>query len=338
MHLNPASLRRTLSLVLAGSLLLTVLFVGMLPGLLAIAFSYVASNGIQSLLKLKDNKYVAKPIAFLVALIPWVAGFIFFKLAQDSIPALHRELQGLSHSLENFIITKYVELPESVAQFLPEFSHLNEAMANFIKSQMGAVAHFSKNSLGILLQIIVGFIIGPMIFLSGLKQSPKGVLESEITKRAKNFGDTFKAIVLAQFFIAIVNTVATFIYLFAILPPFGIELPFKTALLVITFVASLIPIAGNIFCNTLLTVVSLTVSPGAALAALTFLVLVHKSEYFISATVLGERTHIKVWELLIVIFMSEALFGLYGILAGPLYYAYLRKELTGEVPALPAHN
>ena len=69
MHLNPASLRRTLSLVLAGSLLLTVLFVGMLPGLLAIAFSYVASNGIQSLLKLKDNKYVAKPIAFLVALI-----------------------------------------------------------------------------------------------------------------------------------------------------------------------------------------------------------------------------------------------------------------------------
>lgn len=323
------TLQRNLSLFLTFVFLIMILLIGLLPGLLAVAFSYVLSKNFQpGGEEQPPGKWTARAAALVVSLIPWVAGMIFFKMAHQSLPSLYQELQGLFVSLGNFLAAQREALPESLSQFLPPPEHFTQSAAELLKSQAGVLAQIGQGGLGILLQIIVGFIIGPMIFLSEFTLRQKGVLEAEIAKRARSFGQTFKAIVMAQFFIALINTAATAIYLLIILPLFSIELPYKLALLSITFVASLIPIAGNIFCNTLLTIVSFTVGPGVALASLIFLILVHKSEYFISASVVGGRTNILVWELLAVIFISEALFGIYGILAGPLYYAYLRNELV----------
>jgi predicted PurR-regulated permease PerM len=76
-----------------------------------------------------------------------------------------------------------------------------------------------------------------------------------------------------------------------------------------------------------LTLVGLSVSPTVALACLVFLVAIHKAEYFINAKVIGHRTHMGVWELLAVMFVMEAVFGPPGLVAAPLFYAYLKKEL-----------
>ena len=64
-----------------------------------------------------------------------------------------------------------------------------------------------------------------------------------------------------------------------------------------------------------------------AAACLAFLILIHKAEYVINAKVVGSRTHIAVWELLAVMFAAEAVFGPAGLVAAPLFYAYLKKEL-----------
>jgi len=76
-----------------------------------------------------------------------------------------------------------------------------------------------------------------------------------------------------------------------------------------------------------ITVVGLSVSPITALACLAFLILIHKAEYFINAKVVGARTQMGVWELLAVMFAAEAVFGPAGLVAAPLFYAYLKKEL-----------
>ncbi len=44
----------------------------------------------------------------------------------------------------------------------------------------------------------------------------------------------------------------------------------------------------------------------------------------------GARTQMAVWELLSVMFAAEAVFGPAGLVAAPLYYAYLKKELQAE--------
>ena len=91
--------------------------------------------------------------------------------------------------------------------------------------------------------------------------------------------------------------------------------------------AGLVPIVGNLLCNTVITIVGLSVSPLAAAACLGFLILIHKAEYVINARVVGQRTHMAVWELLTVMFVAEAVFGPAGLVAAPLFYAYLKKEL-----------
>ena len=70
-----------------------------------------------------------------------------------------------------------------------------------------------------------------------------------------------------------------------------------------------------------------SVSPAVGLACLAFLIAIHKTEYVINAKVLGKQTNTAAWELLAVMFVGEAVFGLPGLVAGPLYYAYLKKEL-----------
>ncbi len=70
-------------------------------------------------------------------------------------------------------------------------------------------------------------------------------------------------------------------------------------------------------------------SPITALACLAFLVLIHKAEYLINAKVVGSRTQMAVWELLAVMFVAEAVSGPAGLVAAPLFYAYLQEGAEG---------
>ena len=140
-------------------------------------------------------------------------------------------------------------------------------------------------------------------------------------------GLAFRQIVAAQFWIAAFNTFLTAIFLLGILPHWNLTLPYTPALITLTFIAGLVPIVGNLLCNVVITIVGLSVSPVAAAACLGFLILIHKAEYVINAKVVGQRTHMGVWELLAVMFVAESVFGPAGLVAAPLFYAYLKKEL-----------
>ena len=66
------------------------------------------------------------------------------------------------------------------------------------------------------------------------------------------------------------------------------------------------------------------------MASLGFLVIIHKLEYFINARIVGSQIEAAAWELLLAIVVMEAAFGLPGVVAAPVFYAYLKSELSGR--------
>ena len=77
----------------------------------------------------------------------------------------------------------------------------------------------------------------------------------------------------------------------------------------------------------LIVIVSLSHSLGVAIASLCFLIVIHKLEYFLNARLVGTRIEARAWELLIAMLTMEAAFGITGVVAAPIYYAYLKDEL-----------
>ncbi len=140
----------------------------------------------------------------------------------------------------------------------------------------------------------------------------------------------FRNIVLAQARIAALNAFFTWLYLGIALPLLGVDLPLVKTMVIVTFVVGLMPVLGNLISNTIIVIVSLSHSLVIAVASLAYLVVIHKLEYFLNARIIGGRIHAQAWELLLAMLMMEAAFGIPGLIAGPMYYAYLKDELKAK--------
>ena len=77
-------------------------------------------------------------------------------------------------------------------------------------------------------------------------------------------------------------------------------------------------------------IVSLGVSAPAAIAALIFLIAIHKLEYFVNARIIGTQINSRAWEMLTVMLAMEATFGVPGLIAAPIFYAYVKEELAAN--------
>jgi predicted PurR-regulated permease PerM len=148
-----------------------------------------------------------------------------------------------------------------------------------------------------------------------------------MVQRTGLFGHAFRNIVFAQVRISAINTIFTGIYLVVILPLAGVELPFVKTMVMITFIVGLLPVVGNLISNSVIVIVSMSHSFAAALGSLLFLVSIHKFEYFLNARIVGRKIRANAWELLIAMVLMEAAFGIAGVVAAPIYYAYIKSEL-----------
>ena len=179
--------------------------------------------------------------------------------------------------------------------------------------------------------VLIGMVIGAMVSLhETLPGSHRGPLAVALTERARRLGDAFRRVVFAQVRISAINTTFTAIYLVALLPMLGVHLPYAKTLIAVTFIAGLVPVLGNLISNVVIVVVSLSVSLEVAMGSLAFLVIIHKLEYFLNARIVGSQIRASAWELLLAILVFEAAFGIAGVAAAPIYYAYLKDELAAR--------
>ena len=93
---------------------------------------------------------------------------------------------------------------------------------------------------------------------------------------------------------------------------------------------ALIPIVGNLITNSMIVVISLSHSVQIAACSLVFLVVIHKLEYFLNARIIGSHINARAWELLIAMLVMEAAFGIPGLIAAPIFYAYFKEELRAK--------
>jgi predicted PurR-regulated permease PerM len=74
-------------------------------------------------------------------------------------------------------------------------------------------------------------------------------------------------------------------------------------------------------------VVSFSQSVYVAFGSLAYLVIIHKLEYFLNARIIGGHIRARAWELLTAMLVMEAGFGIAGLIAAPIFYAYVKDEL-----------
>ncbi len=323
------------SYVLMAGALLLIMWQGLLPGMLCVCVGFLVTRALAGLLARAQPKarrgslprwtqLVAATIVILAPLALLSGALSHTRTYITDAPQQYRELLDyLAHT----VLELRDKLPADMADQLPDGAQeIQHLLASYLAAKAGALAHAGRAWLTGLLYAYVGLIIGALAAVRPIttRRPPLG---AALRERIRLMGLAFRQIVAAQFWIAAFNTFLTAIFLLGVLPHWNLTLPYTPALITLTFIAGLVPIVGNLLCNAVITIVGLSVSPVAAAACLGFLILIHKAEYVINAKVVGQRTHMGVWELLAVMFVAESVFGPAGLVAAPLFYAYLKKEL-----------
>jgi predicted PurR-regulated permease PerM len=221
------------------------------------------------------------------------------------------------------------QLPMFIVDRLPDDSvEMRTAVMDWLSDHTAQLQVAGKQAVRVIVQLIIGIVLGAMLALHSAHLRPQGgPLSVVLNARCLHFVSAFRDVVFAQVKISALNTLLTGGFLLIALPLFGVSLPLAKTLVVLTFVVGLLPVIGNLISNTLIFVVALSISLFVALAALAFLIVIHKLEYFFIARLLGARIQAFAWELLIAMLIMETLFGTAGLIAAPIYYAYAKREL-----------
>jgi predicted PurR-regulated permease PerM len=277
----------------------------------------------------ENGKFVAVgllAVVIVAALTLAIVGLIaFFRSGQESLPALIAKMADI-------LETSKEHLPAWLADELPaNADELRNEVVAWLREHAGELQTFGAEIGRTFVHALVGMVIGAMVSLHEVRPNHhRAPLAEALTERAGRLGDAFRRIVFAQVRISALNTVLTAIYLLVVLPLLGVRLPLTKTLIALTFLVGLLPVIGNLISNSVIVVVSLSHSLGVALGSLVFLIVIHKLEYFVNARIVGGEIQARAWELLLVMLTMETAFGIAGVIAAPIYYAYLKDELSAR--------
>jgi predicted PurR-regulated permease PerM len=327
MPINRVSLAAWL---LAGIVLLSVLKLHLLPALLAGLLVFELVHLTAPLLARRLTNRKAKLVAVVLLAVTMMA---FVVAAGTAIAMLFRSdagsLPGLLAKLAEILENTRDWLPEWMAVSLPSnVDALKAALVAWLREHGSELQLAGKEAARGFAHVLIGLVIGSLLALrEAAGHGTMQPLAAALTERARRLAEAFRRIVFAQVRISAVNTLLTGIYLVVVLPLFDVHLPLAKTLIALTFVVGLLPVLGNLISNSVIVIVSLAHSADVAVASLVFLVVIHKLEYFLNARIVGSQISSKAWELLLAMLAMEAAFGLPGVIAAPIYYAYLKDEL-----------
>jgi predicted PurR-regulated permease PerM len=321
---------RISSFVLAGLALVGVLLLHLLVPLLVGLLVYQLVVFITPFAQRYFSTKLAKMLVvglFAAVVIAAIAGAVFGLIAffKSDIENLPRLLAKVSDILDRV----RVGIPPFLAGYLPDdIADLQQQALEWLRAHVAELQMMGTHTLVTFAETLIAMVIGVVLSLREVDpHSVPGPLAMALTERTGRFACAFRNVALSQLWISLLNTTFTAIYLVIGLHLFDVHLPLTKTMIAITFIVGLLPIIGNLTSNTIVVIVSLAHSPAVAVASLVFLIVIHKLEYFLGARIVGSRIKSQIWELLIAMMVMEALFGVPGLVAAPIYYAYLKSEL-----------
>jgi len=330
-HPDKMDYPRLASYLLAAGALLLILHAGLLAalyaGLLVYALVHMTAPMLSSRLSSQGARLVSVSvlgslIVLLLVLTGW-AILSFFMSEAGSLPVLLKKMADLIEESRH-------QIPAWLAAYLPQSAEaLQQTLTDWMRSHAAQAKSLGEQTGRTLVQLLIGMVIGAMAALYDTTRVHHFLpLACALHQRVATLHQAFRQIVFAQVRIAAINAVFTGIFLAVLLPLAGIHLPFVKTMILITFIAGLLPVVGNLISNTVIVVIGLSHSLSTALLALLFLVTIHKLEYFLNARIVGAQINARAWEILAAMLVMEAVFGIPGVIAAPVYYAYLKSELS----------
>jgi predicted PurR-regulated permease PerM len=323
----PEPLRRR-AVICALVALLVVLKLGLFPALFGALAGYVLMSLVHRP-RAKDvprRRRIANALMAVAIVVGGIVALVegFHLLLNASSGGLPKLMQLAADTLDH--IRSFA--PEWLVATLPDTAdELQRALSNWLRDHAREMQHWGHEALRVLAHLLIGLVIGVMARISIHRRPATAPLSALAIARWRQLALAFRDVLSAQLRIALVNAVLTAVYLLVALPAFGFHVPLAMTLVALTFFASLLPIVGNLLSNAAIIVASLTVSPFLGLASLVFLIVVHKLEYFLNAHFVGNRVDMPVYALLATMLLLEAGFGVPGVIAAPVYCAWLTREL-----------
>lgn len=316
-------------LLLMVVVIIAKLLAALLIGLLVYELIHLLTPFIEQHLPGKRAKWLA--VLFIASLI---IGFLV-ALGMGIFTLIHSDSGGFPQLIDQ--LAKIIEdsrrvLPVWLNQRLPEDAiALQHAVTEWLRSHSAEWQMLGTEAGHHFAQMIIAMVVGAMVALHDVEN--KGDYRPFahcLLERVMLFAQAFKNIVFAQVKISALNATFTGIYLAIILPLCGVHLPFTKTMIAVTFLVGLLPVVGNLVSNTVIVIVSSSHSFLIAIWSLVFLVVIHKLEYFLNARIVGGQIRAHAWELLIAMLLMEATFGISGIVAAPVYYAYIKSEFRQQ--------
>jgi len=309
--------------------ILFLLYHHLLSALLAGLFVYSIVHRIAGQLtnrKMEGHKakWVALGIVSL-ALILLAAGIVLAVLAvvKGHAGGIHEMMQKITEVVEQF---RDWFSKRGIGEWIPDADKLHEKVVQWLKENS---AERGIETGKMFIHALVGIVIGALLSFYTPKH-PGGPLRIAFYERMSRFATAFERVVFAQVKISALNTTFTAIYLLVVLPMFGVNLPLHKTLVLVTFVAGLLPVVGNLISNTIIVLISLGIGAGVAVSSLIFLIVIHKLEYFLNAKIVGGEIKASAWEILLAMVCFEAAFGISGVIIAPIVYAYMKAEMRDK--------
>lgn len=252
-----------------------------------------------------------------------------------------------------FVITKYApkiigQFEETVKSVITFYQHPPQGANDVIEYISDFLSKYDittqlKNGAGIILQSLttlgsfgVSLLVALLLsffftiekdrmfsfsrnFLSG----PYAWFFQDINYFAKIFVNTFGVVLEAQFLIAIANTVLTLLGLSLM------KMPQLDSLVVMVFILSMIPVAGVIISAVPMALIAYS-DGGLKLVAyvLLMLLLIHTLEsYVLNPKLMSSKTDLPIFYTFVVLFVSEHLFGTWGLIVGIPIFIFLLEVL-----------
>ncbi|MGH8526906.1 MAG: AI-2E family transporter, partial [Gammaproteobacteria bacterium] len=277
--------------VLTGIALLLVVQLRLLPALLAGLLVYSVVNLLAA--SLQRHFPGARAHWLVVAMLSSVVVGLLALGIVAAVAYLTSERGNPSALLEGImplIERARTQLPVAIVDYLPENSEeMRTATLNWLRENAAQLQLAGRQAGRVLLQLLIGIVLGAMVSLPTTRPPSNGSLAIALSARCTNLVTAFDSIVFAQMKISAVNTLLTGIYLLVVLPLFGVEMPLAKTLTMITFIVGLLPVVGNLISNTLIFIVGMSISLWVGVAALVFLIVIHKLEYFLNAGIVGKQ-------------------------------------------------
>ncbi|ACV37011.1 membrane protein [Accumulibacter sp.] len=331
--LRPAGPQDYAAWILAVAAMVTVISIHLLPALIAGLLVYELVHVLAPLFSRHLSNARARGLAVglvVLVVVGAVTGAVLGVLA--FMGSEGGSFAALLAKMAEIIETSRSTLPAWLADLLPrDVEALRERASHWLREHAAELQLIGKETGHMLAHVLIGMVIGGMVSLrEGAASGTSGPLALALAERIFRLGEAFRRVVFAQVRISALNTLFTALYLGVLLPLFGVHLPLTKTMIVVTFLAGLLPVVGNLISNSVIFVVSLAHSPGVAISSLAFLVVIHKLEYFLNARIVGAQIRASAWELLTAMLVMEGCFGLAGLVAAPICYAWLKDELASR--------